>query len=244
MSSSRIIKFQPDGNNESMPSFTFRPIGQAAPDSQGVGGFVPMGLFDTSELSGYVKEIKEEIPDPDSVLIKEEELQRQLNQAFENGLAEGKNLAERGLFNVFRALRTASEGIHNLRDKVLRESEDELLNLIIMVARKVILREVAQDRGILSEVVQNAIAGLSERDEITVRLNPDDYALATTGRDDILHKELASDRMRLKPDPTVLSGCCMIDTDMGTINASIDAQLDEIYRRLLEERIMTPGADI
>ena len=61
MSSSRIIKFLPGGTAESMPSFTFRPIGQAAPDSQGVGGFVPMGLFDTSELSGYVKEIKEEI---------------------------------------------------------------------------------------------------------------------------------------------------------------------------------------
>jgi flagellar biosynthesis/type III secretory pathway protein FliH len=40
----------------------------------------------------------------------------------------------------------------------------------------------------------------------------------------------------------VLSGCCLIDTDMGTINASIDAQLDEIYRRLLEERCVSPGA--
>jgi len=46
--------------------------------------------------------------------------------------------------------------------------------------------------------------------------------------------------MSLKPDPTVLSGCCMIDTEMGTINASIDAQLDEIYRRLLEERCVSP----
>ena len=243
MSSSRIIKSQPDGSAENMPSFNFRPFGQPASDQGGGGGFVPLGLFDTSELKGIAAVAQKSVPEPDSIVMSEEELDRRLREAFENGLADGKNLAERGLFNVFKALRTASEGIHTMREKVLRESEDELLNLIIMVARKVILREVSQNRGILSEVIQNAIAGLSERDEITVRLNPDDYALATTGHDDILRKELVSDRMNLKPDPTVLSGCCMIDTDMGTINASIDAQLDEIYRRLLEERCMSPNAD-
>lgn len=241
MSSSRIIKFNPDGNVESIPSFNLQPIGHAAANEQGsVTGFVPLDLFDTSELKGIVAVSQKAIPEPDGVKISEEELNSQLRTAFENGLTEGKNLAERGLFNVFKALRTASEGIHTLREKVLRESEDELLNLIIMVARKVILKEVSQDHGILSEVVQNALTGLSERDEITVRLNPDDYAQATTGHDDAILKELISDRMSLKPDPTVLSGCCMIDTDMGTINASIDAQLDEIYRRLLEERCMSP----
>jgi flagellar assembly protein FliH len=242
MSSSRIIKFQPNGATENMPTFSFRPIGQAPSDSGAGGGFVPLGLFDTSELRGVAAVSQKGIPEPDSIEMSEDEFNRRLHEAFEKGLVEGKNLAERGLFNVFKALRTAGEVIHSVREKVLRESEDELLKLIILVARKVILREVAQDRGILSKVVQNAIAGLSERDEITVRLNPDDYALVTTGRDDILNRELISNRMSLKPDPTVLPGCCMIDTEMGTINASIDAQLDEIYRRLLEERCMTPDA--
>jgi len=242
MSSSRIIKYKPDALSEAMPSFNFRPIGQAGGDQGGSGGFVPLALFDTSELTGVVAGAQNGAPDPDSLVMSEEELNKTLRDAFEKGLAEGKNLAERGLFNVFKTLRTASEGIHALREKVLRESEEELLKLIIMVARKVILREVSQDRNILSAVVRNAIAGLSERDEITVRLNPDDYALATTGRDELLRKELTSERMNLKPDPTVLAGCCMIDTDMGTINASIDAQLDEIYRRMLEERSMSPDS--
>lgn len=242
MSSSRIIKFHPGANAESLPSFDFRPIGQPVQDNQGTGGFVPLDLFDPSEMTGIVATAQKSVPDPDSVVMTEDELNRRLKDAFENGLAEGKNLAERGLLNVFKALRTASESIHTLREKVLRESEDELLNLIVMVARKVILREVSQDHGILSEVVHHAIADLSERDEITVRLNPDDYTLATSGRDEVLRKELTSDRMSLKSDPTVPPGCCMIDTDMGTIDASIDAQLDEIYRRLLEERCMAPGA--
>lgn len=243
MSSSRIIKSQPGDEAVSVP-FNFRPIRQAV-EAQATGDagkrFVPMSLFDPSELRGGRAASPGQSDEPPGLTISEDELNARLRESFQNGLQEGKNLAERGLVNVFRALRTASEGLHSVRDKVLRESEDELVRLIILVARKVILKEVAQDRSILSEVVRNAVAGISERDEITIRLNPDDYALVSADRGDLLNRELVTDRMRIKPDPTMLPGFCQVDTEMGTIDASIDAQLDEIYRRLLEERSMSAG---
>ena len=208
--------------------------------------FTPLGMFDTSELRDLslgMQHDPDHVPVSDQISLAEEEYHRRLDESYQRGLADGKNLAERGLINVFRALRTAAETVQALREKALRESEDELLHLIVMVARKVILKEVSQDRSILSEVVRNALSGLSERDRITIRLNPDDYALATSGRDDVIAIEAASDRMVLKADPSVISGGCMIDTEMGTLDATIDAQLDEIYRHLLEERSMTPSGD-
>jgi flagellar assembly protein FliH len=133
-------------------------------------------------------------------------------------------------------LRASSETIHNLRDKILRESEDEIINLIMLLARKVIIREVAQDRSILAEVVQNALVGLSLREEITVRINPEDYQLVTSGRDEVLTKELVSERLLLKPDQSVAAGFCLVDTAMGTVDASLDGQLDQLYRSLFEQR--------
>lgn len=246
MSSSRIIKSQKLEALDT-PAFSFRPIGHAAgeEDPGTMGGFVPMALFDTSEINGGNKRAlaEQDAPqEPPSITLTEEVFSRKLRESFENGLLEGKNLAERGLLNVFRSLRTAAEDLHALREKVVREAEDELIKLIMMVARKVILREVSQDRRILSNVVQAAIEGLSARAEIVIRLNPDDYALVTTSGEEYLRKELLNDRMQLKPDSIVLPGSCQIDTEMGTIDAGIDAQLDEIYRRLLEERSMSTGA--
>lgn len=206
-----------------------------------------MELFDTSELSGVNKHTisEQDAPEePAGVTLTEVDLKRRLDKSFESGLLEGKNLAERGLLNVFKSLRTAAEDLHALKEKVMRESEDELVKLIMMVARKVILREVSLDRRILSDVVQAAIEGLSERDEIIIRLNPDDYALVTTSRENFLRKELLTDRMQLKPDSSVLPGSCQVDTEMGTINAGIDAQLDEIFRRLLAERSISTGAGV
>lgn len=244
MSSSRIIKsVQQEGSDIS--DFNFRQIGQVAPTpavERRTAGFVPMGIVTEEDgfraWSDSSREEPEEIGSP-VIEITEEELNQRIRDSYNSGLQDGKNLAERGLVGVFRALRASSETIHDLREKVLREAEDELINLIILVARKVITREISQDRAILAGVVQNAIAGLSESEEITVRINPDDYALVTTGREEYLQKELLSERLHLKPDSTVASGFCQVDTAMGTVDAGMDAQLDEIFRHLLEQRTAT-----
>ena len=245
MSSSRILKSaQFDGTV--LTEFDFGQIGQHNGGATATD-FVPMGIFDSSEIDtareATVSGGSSEAVEPAGVVMTEEELDQQLRDAFNSGLQEGKNLAERGLVNVFKSLRGAAEGIRDLRDKVMRESEDELLNLVMMVSRKVILREESADRSILESMIRSAVAGLSERDRMTIRLNPDDYAMITSGHEEYFRQELENDQMRFKADAAILPGDCQIDADMGTLDASIDAQLDEIYRSLLEERIQAPAPD-
>jgi flagellar assembly protein FliH len=237
MSSSKIIK-NVDHDRTGVSEFSFRTIGQpgaVAPAVQSAGGFVPMGFFQGfNEQSSAQKEAADSATP--IIEISEDDLNQRISAAFNAGLKEGKDLAERGLINVYRTLRASSETIHNLRDKIIRESEDELVRLVMLVARKVILREITQDRSILAGVVRNALAGLSSREEITVRINPDDYQLIASGRDDMLHNELQNERLMLKPDPSVAAGFCCVDTAMGTIDASLDGQMDQIYRSLIEQR--------
>lgn len=250
MSSSRILKSaQFDGTV--LAEFAFGQVGQQN-DEDSAAGFIPMGIFD-SPLFGAAEadaaqeasaaEVLPEVVEPAGIVMTEEELDQQLRDAFNSGLQEGKNLAERGLANVFRSLRDAAEGIRDLRDKVMRESEDELLDLVMTVSRKVILREVRTDRSILESMIRSAVAGLSERDRITVRLNPDDYAMVINGHGEYLRQELESGQMGFKADAAVLPGECQIDADMGTLDASIDAQLEEIHRCLLEERSQATAPD-
>ena len=237
MSSSKIIKLT-DQDRTGISEFSFKhigPAGMAASSEDGTESFVPMGLFQGYD---YQNVPKEDLVDagPPLIEMSEEAFDQKINDAFNSGLKEGKELAERGLINVFRALRASSESIHNLRDKIFRESEDELINLIILVARKVIIREITQDRSIQTGVVQNALAGLSAREEITVRINPDDFHLATSGRDELLHNELLNEHLLLKPDPAVSTGFCLVDTAMGTVDASLEGQLEQIFRSLMEQR--------
>ncbi len=194
----------------------------------GGGNMVPSGDDPPGEQAPAVE------PAPRG--IEEEEHLRLVREAFDRGVEDGKRLAEKGLSNVFKALREAVEEVAGLREQILRECEEDLLKLAIMVARKVIHQEISTDRLILAKVVGAAVGSASERDEIVIRLNPDDHRTVSAHRhlylNGIGHERL----LDLKPDDSIPPGGCIVDTAMGEIDARTDSQVDEIFRRLLEER--------
>jgi len=250
MSSSKIIKGT--GEESGIDSFNFQALSHAASLSRPISAsstddhFRPFDLFDTSELpnsSSYIRptdtnpaESATSTPEQPGKFITDEDLQRYQQESYQRGLQDGKNLAERGLLNVFKGLRTATEDIQLLREKIFRDSEDDLLALTMAIARKVVGREATQDRKIVLRLIRTALLNLNSQDELVIRVHPDDYALLTTTQNEALKAELAAVKFTLKPDSTLEIGSCQIEAERGTVDASFAAQLDEIYRRLLEER--------
>jgi len=248
MSSSNIIKRNgvPDA---SIAPFHFGSVQEAAPPpiSGAPPAFVPFleALLDPStglrdevraETVAGADELPLEHPPVVAPGIPEEEHYHQVQESYERGLEEGKRLAERGLGNVFKALREAVDELSDLRAQVLREAEEDLLKLAIMVARKIIHQEIATDRLILAKVVAAAVKNASERDEIVIRLHPEDQRLVSAHRQLYLNG-LSDERMlEIKADDSVSPGGCIVDTVTGEIDARTETQLDEIFRCLLEER--------
>jgi len=257
MSSSKVIKA---GDDElQIGGFSFQNIlrgglPQNSRSHEKAEGFTPLALFDTSELgakASFVSTVTSEEATPleptlpPGTFISDDDLQRYQEESYQRGLQDGKNLAERGLLNVFKGMRTAAEDLQQLREKTLRDSEGDLLALTFAIARKVITREVSQDRQIVLRLIKTALSGLNEQDELVIRLHPDDHALLSNNNSMALQNELSTVRFQLKPDPAVEIGSCLVETGRGTVDASFEAQLEEIYRRLLEERteaIVAEGA--
>jgi len=166
-----------------------------------------------------------------------EEIHEQLVQeSYEKGFEEGKRQAERGLANVFKALRDAVEELTDLKEHVLRASEEDLLKLAVMIARKVIHQEIATDRLILAKVVSAAVSNASDRDELVIRLNPEDHRLVSAHKHLYLNGCNDERLVELRADDVVAPGGCIVDTVMGEIDARTDSQVDEIFRGLLEEK--------
>jgi len=223
-----------DGN----PALGFVPLlgtlfGDAPADS--VRGAGAETAEDGSDEGGSIQ-VREDPPG-----ISEEEVFQRVQEGFDKGFEEGKRQAEKGLANVFRALREAVDELSGLREQVLREAEEDLLKLAIMVARKVIQQEIATDRLILAKIVAAAVNSASEREEIVIRLNPEDHRLVAAHKNLYLNGFNDDRLLDLKSDDSVTPGGCIVDTAMGEIDARTDAQLDEIFRRLMEEKKNSPG---
>ena len=199
------------------------------------GGDKQMLEGGSSQDSGEEPEVERVPLEEGMLVIAEDDLQRRVADAYARGLEEGRLAAERGLANVFRALREGLDGLDSLRGKVLRDSEGDLLALAILVARKVILQELKVDQDILAKIIAATVNCCSELDKITIRLHPDDYRLVMENRHHFLAAADDESRVTLAQDESIRLGGCQVDTPTGTVDARIETQLEEIFRRCLEE---------
>lgn len=218
------------------------------------GGFTPLFYKDnldmksgmgggSSEAGGPGGHPGGDIPEG-MLYIAEDELQRQLADAYLRGTEEGRQVAERGLSNVFRAIREGADSLVALREKVLRKSEGDLLKLACLVAKKIILQEIRQDQAILAKIVAATVNCCTGREKITIKLNPVDYQTVMDNQQMLAESVGDGNRVTLAPDSTVMPGGCLVETPTGTVDARIEAQLEEVFNRCMEESGIPHGATI
>jgi flagellar assembly protein FliH len=203
----------------------FQPLFTMNPDS--------FGESDQAKTSGHVSE---EMHTDDNQLPDVEELQRLLQESCDRGFADGRKEAEESFSGVSRTLSEAIEAVGGLRERIIRGCEEDLLRLAMMVAKQIIRREIAQDRKILAQFVSEATAGIAEHTDISICFNPEDYRAVSANRQ--LYLEGVGDKMQItiKPDDSVSVGGCVVETQTGLVDARVETQLAEIFKRLMLER--------
>jgi len=168
--------------------------------------------------------------------ISEDELQSKIQEGFAKGCEEERRKADEDLAGICSALSEAISVVSKLRDRIVRESEDELLKLAFLVAKKIVRQEIKHDRRILAQLVSEALRGFPEQHDIVVSLHPEDYKVITSNRELFLAGIGEDRQITLKADETTTLGGCVVESSTGVIDARIEAQLDEIYKGLVEER--------
>ena len=143
------------------------------------------------------------------------------------GLEAGGKRAEA----MLRRLAQTLEELSGLRDTMVRQTERELVHLSVAIARRILQREVSVDPELTAALAHIALERLGTATPATVRLHPDDYATVTSGH----AAPLGGRQVEILPDPSVARGGCVVESEFGSINASVDAQIDEIARAVLGE---------
>ncbi len=149
-----------------------------------------------------------------------EEMERSKKKGEEVGYQEG----------LERALRYLHE-IHLLREKMFENLEPQVVKLVFTIAEKVIGDQVRQnDQAIISIVRQALAAAIGNK--ITIRLNPEDFIKVKENEPALLSKLESSKTVFFKEDETVATGGCMVESEVGAIDAQLQTQLGAIKKAL------------
>ena len=147
---------------------------------------------------------------------------------------------ELALVESRRAVGASLEAFRREREDYFRRVEGEVVKLALEIARKVLHREAQMDSMLLSGIVRAALDRLEESTGAVLRVpvaEGDGWknALANLPKPPKLVEDL-----RLRP------GDCVLESQMGTIELGIGAQLEEIGRGffdLLREAPTRRGGD-
>jgi flagellar assembly protein FliH len=154
-------------------------------------------------------------------------------EAYQQGLAEGRVIgrqqASSELQPVLERLSRSIAEVSTVRGNLRRQAEKDLVKLSIAIARRVLHRELTLDAESLEGLIKVALEKLDSREMTRVRVHPDQEAMMRT-----LLSRFGQGKVELVPDTALNKGDVLLDTTNGTIDASVDSQLREIERGLVD----------
>lgn len=203
-------------------SFTYP--GSASEEAGGsiAGGLLPEDLWPgNSDGSSPKKE--------------QEENQRREQLAREAGFEEARQGLQ-GTFEVRLASERASlaEAIrhfHETRDEYFQRVETEVVRLAISIARKILHRETQLDPLLLTGVVRVALDKIASNTSVRLRVQPDQIH---SWRQSLLQFSDARVQPELVGDASLEAGQVIVETELGTVELSLESQLKEIEQGLFD----------
>ncbi len=183
----------------------------------------------TSEAKRKAEELEREISQKVEQ-IEREASERGQKEGLEKGFQEGREEVSRLVERLHKVITQAIDK----RGQIIEEAETQVINLVLLMTRKVIKVISENQKNVVINNVVQALRKLKSRGDVVIRVNLADLELTTEHTNDFLSMVENVKSISILEDSSVDRGGCIIETDFGQIDARISSQIHEIEEKILE----------
>lgn len=166
---------------------------------------------------------------------------------FKQGHGDGYSAGESEIERLVERLRKMVEALMLRREEILKETEQQIVELVILMTRKVVkIISETQKTAIMSNILA-ALKKVKSRGNVILHVNLEDLKLASANADEFIKRVENIQGITVVEDSTVEKGGCVVETDFGAIDARISSQLSELEEKIMEIspiKSVKKGADI
>jgi flagellar assembly protein FliH len=156
------------------------------------------------------------------------------------GLAQGQAEFEKKLAGEKQALAQTVREFARERETYFQHVEAEVVGLAVAIARKILHREAQVDPLLLAGVVRVGLDNVATGTRVRLRVHPDQVQ---AWHQFFSQQHDLQSIPELLGDPTLGPGHCMLETELGTTDLTLETQLKEIeqgFFDLLAQRPKKP----
>jgi flagellar assembly protein FliH len=146
------------------------------------------------------------------------------DQAFERTSAE---IAE-----ALASLNVVAQGLATIKIDLLVANESHLMKMVFHIAKALALKDITASPDSILPVLTKALENATGDEEIVVRLNPKDadFIEGVKGAEKNPFERVA--RVRVEVSDALKPGGCMIETNYGVIDATIEQRVEKLWTDL------------
>ncbi len=155
-------------------------------------------------------------------------------QAWQKGKQEAREAQEK-LEAEFRAsTRKILQETEKIRAGIYRDTEAELIELAVEIAEKLVCRQLELYPETVVDIAKSACSRVKECEMVIIYVGPDQLELVKARQDEIALQLYKTNRIRVIADPGIQSGGCRIETEQGSVDATIASMLKNLDEVLKE----------
>ena len=160
--------------------------------------------------------------------------QQGYQEGLQQGLQEGRQAGQVELQEMLHAVKVQFVQLAQLRRQVMVDMEPEIVRLAWEVAKRVVGEEIKTNREMILGIVRQSLMTLQERDEILIRVNSQDYETVKAHQSEFEAMIEGLKKFTVQSDGAVEVGSCVIETNLGNVDARIETQFEAIRMGLDE----------
>lgn len=165
-----------------------------------------------------------------------EESGKREGKAYEKGFVEGEKAGiEAVTKKVEPALNNfnqAATELENIAKKIHLNAERESIDLALAIAKKIVGHEIATNKEVVLSVVKEALKDVVDPEKIRIRMSPSDMEVLRDAKFQFSKYVDNIEAIIFEEDETIGCGGCVIETNLGNIDARIEKQLQAVEQAL------------
>jgi flagellar assembly protein FliH len=145
-----------------------------------------------------------------------------------DGIGKGRELEKNETLQTLQSMTVIVNEMSALKRSILENLEEEIVQLSLAMAEKVIHLEAATNREVIRGVLKEAIKNIGDRENMKIRVHPQDFHFMLEIKNDFLQGFDGIRNVIFAEDESIQRGGAVIETVCGEVDARLDQQYNEM----------------
>ena len=123
-------------------------------------------------------------------------------------------------------------------EQMLRSASKDMLELAFKISEKIIGKQLELDKSVIMDIVAQALQTVRQSKQIILRVNPEDAKALKAGKDTLIEMLGHGRVIDVMEDKKVEKGGCIIESEVGVVDAQLHKQLERLKKVLMEKKVV------